>query len=206
MTRDEHRSQAEALVAEADRLVAMMMTRGTIQSAPMVSALTALAGMHLDLAGPEHEDTAVSAWEWTAGNNLVHSSGEWEMEYIHHCETGGTHAKAGWYLYGQGLKHRGPRWVGASPADAMELGSRGIDALAAAGPRTWSWGGTTYDLDKKYRSTRGDFTYEFVGTLTDGMPLVREFPAGTRALINPAVTWIRMVGPFVAVDEDEAPS
>lgn len=207
LTRDEHNARAESLAGRAYEIHQYLEDTPSSdadgRTIAEMHALAALAQAYGTLAGQSAAEAP--AWEWTAGNSLVHSSGDWEMEYIHHCETGGTHAKAGWYLYGKALKQHGPRWVGASPRDAMALADRGIDALAARLPRTWSGNGTEYDLGRKYRSSRGDFTFEFVGTLTDGMPLVREYPAGVRALINPFATVLRMFGPLVPVDEDEVP-
>jgi hypothetical protein len=102
MTRDEHRSQAEALVAEADRLVAMMMSRGTVQSAPMVSALTALAGLHLDLAGPEHVDAEAPKpaplWVPVSKHRYERDSGVWALEY--RSQLVDDDPDAGWWLYG----------------------------------------------------------------------------------------------------------
>jgi hypothetical protein len=102
VTRDPHRFQAEALAAEGDRLVAMMLNRGTITHAPLVTALAALATLHLDLAGPEPAVETASAWVPQTGWLFEHTSGNWELRYVYPSELNDVHPKVGWYLEGAG--------------------------------------------------------------------------------------------------------
>lgn len=201
MNRDEHVAAIRQQLADARELQfdGPQETLATVVEA-LIYVGDQVASLFERLGPPPSE----SAWKW-AHTSLVHSSGDWEIEYIHGCETDEKRPHPGWYLYGRALKGRGPLWMGASPDEAMEYADKGIAGVVQILPRTWSWNGTEYNLDLKYRSTRGDFVIEFVGTLTDGMPLVREYPAGVRAMIQPFATVHRMMGPFVSVDEVEVP-
>ncbi|WTW93681.1 hypothetical protein OG216_09950 [Streptomycetaceae bacterium NBC_01309] len=196
-TRDEHVAEAVSRLRASD----FQHQHGSDSLLALREAVVALAYATLAATAPVEP----SPWTWAGSISLRHSSGDWDLEYTHSCETDEHRPRPGWYLYGPPFKGRSPLWVGNAPDEAMASADKGIAGVVDMLPRTWRWNGTEYDLTKKYRSTRGDFTYEFVGTLTDGMPLMRQYPAGVRALINPAATVLRMVGPLVAVDEDEVP-
>lgn len=104
-----------------------------------------LAMVHIKIAEVLGQQPAEPAWTWKH-NGMVHSSGKWEMEYIHSCETDEIRVRPGWYLYGDALPYRNPQLVGATVPEAIEFADRGIAHLATAQSGAPVWVASTRNL------------------------------------------------------------